>query len=134
MARRKTPAFGRWLVASRKTRGWTQDAAIGELKALTGVGVTRNWLSQLEGGEAPSPELRQAWERLYGSAPSENGPEEGGDLSALVAELREANRLNRELIGWLVPLATRALQQGVAEAEEQLRSAGDTPDEPPQRH
>lgn len=111
--------IGRWLFRERAGKGWTQDVLAAKLLELIGIAVQRSWLSQVENGETPGPELLSALIRLFGTEPPAEvpAPETGEGalvaalhaqteaITALVGELREARERDQDAAAAMVRAA-----------------------------
>lgn len=58
-------AFGEWLKARRKAKGWTQEELARQLTDA-GWAVTRNWVNRVEKGAVASEDFHRAAEDLLG--------------------------------------------------------------------
>ena len=101
--------YGRWLRRERLALGWSVDEARARLARL-GYRIGESSYAEWESGrKRPSRDALPHLVALFGEpdpeAPPQPEPAQGGDVAALVAEMREQNRVSRDLAAAVFRLA-----------------------------
>lgn len=138
LVKEPTTRWGRWLVAKRKERGWSQTKAFEELhEGLRLSPKSRTSYRALEEGRQPKPHEAAYLTRVFGAPPADMEPEpqvEPADMTALVAALDRQTEAISRLVSRLDVLASSAIREGVAEAlreAEGFPGGGASQGEPP---